>query len=588
MDEIFLNLVNRSISALWLVLAVIVLRMLFRKAPKWINPVLWGIVGLRLIMPFTVESALSLIPSAEPISPGIMYEQEPGIRSSIPAVNDFLNPMISASFTPDPAASVNPLQIWIHAAACVWMAGVCLMLLYTCISTLRLHRRMKTAVLLRDNIYQSENTASPFVLGMIRPRIYLPFGMEEKDRMYVIAHEQAHIGRYDHWTKFFGFLLLCVYWFSPFVWAAYVLFCRDIELACDERVIRRLGAGQRADYSQALLNCSSMRRRIAACPLAFGESDVKRRVKNVLNYRKPGVWIAAAALVSCAVAAVCFLTDPKENGSAASGAAASSESADAQQTASESTAPQADGQGSSISLRIVDGAETGQLILAGESAWDVYVLDAREVPVYLDGKPADVSALEDGMPAEISYNGNIEETYPAGLGGVTSVSVYSQGTGKNPDASFYDLCGLYLQVLNDLWEADRGLNDGIHYVSVDLSGAPGGLTEGEKAAVAWIFAGTHQVECLELSYEELREQGYLTQTQTGGASDKAAVWQWDDGVLFSITQDPDGAEDTFPVLKFDAAKWRSPLGTYYFSGCSASWPEEGGWSGYSVEAEMIS
>lgn len=311
MADLFLKIVNMSISASWLVLAVVVLRFVFKQAPKRFRTVLWGIVGIRLILPFSIESVFSLIPSAETVSPEIMYSRTPAIHSGIPALNSAVNPVISESFTPSPIASANPLQIWIPLAAALWAAGAAVMLACSLVSYLRLRRRVRTAVLFRDHIYQSEHAATPFILGIFRPRIYLPFRLSEKDMPHVIAHEQAHIKRRDHWIKPLGYLLLCVYWFNPLLWLAYILLCRDIELACDERVIKDLGMDQRADYSEALLSCSVRHRMIAACPLAFGEVGVKGRVKNVLNYKKPAFWIIIAAIAACVVLAVCFLTDPK-------------------------------------------------------------------------------------------------------------------------------------------------------------------------------------------------------------------------------------------------------------------------------------
>ncbi|MBP7175800.1 MAG: hypothetical protein KBA53_06235 [Thermoclostridium sp.] len=313
MTDVFLKLINMSISASWLVLVVVIIRLLLKKAPKWLNPVLWGIVGLRLILPFSIESILSLIPSAETISPEVIYSQQPAIHSGIPALNSVVNPIITESFATNPITSASPLQIWIPIAAIVWIVGTTAMLIYTVISYLNLNKRVKTAVLFRDNIYQSENVASPFVLGILHPHIYLPFSINEKDMNPVIAHEQTHMKRRDHWIKPFGFLLLALYWFNPVLWAAYILLCRDIELACDEGVIKELCADQRADYSDALLSCSVSRRMIAACPLAFGEISVKERVKNVLNYKKPAFWLVIVAVVICMVLAVCFLTNPKKD-----------------------------------------------------------------------------------------------------------------------------------------------------------------------------------------------------------------------------------------------------------------------------------
>ena len=310
MSEIFLKIINMSISASYIVLAVLLLRLLLKKAPKWITVVLWDIVAVRLICPFSIESVLSLIPSSEVVSPDIMMDKTPEINTGIPVLNQVINPVISGSFTPDPGTSANPLQLWIPTFAVIWIIGMVALLIYTVISFAKVKRKIGTAVLLRDNIYQSENVVSPFVLGIIKPKIYLPFGMNEKDMEHVVAHEMAHIRRKDHLWKPLGFLLLSLHWFNPLMWLGYVLLCRDIELACDEKVIKELDHDARADYSEALLTCSVNRRMIAACPLAFGEVGVKDRVKSVLNYKKPAFWIIIAAVVACVAVAVCFLTNP--------------------------------------------------------------------------------------------------------------------------------------------------------------------------------------------------------------------------------------------------------------------------------------
>ena len=310
MSEAFLKVVNMSISAGWLVLAVLALRLLLKKAPKWVNVLLWGIVAIRLICPFSIESALSLIPSAETISPEIMMDPTPTVITGIPALNSALNPVISDSFAPDPGDSANPLQIWIQVLSVVWAVGVAGMLAYALISYLRLKKRVSTAFPIGKNIRQSEFVDSPFVLGVIRPVIYLPFRMDSADMEPVIAHELTHIRRKDHWWKPLGYALLAVHWFNPLMWVAYILLCRDIELACDEKVIAELDNESRANYTQALVACSVNRRAIAACPLAFGEVGVKERVKSIMNYRKPTFWGMVTALVVCVVVAVCFLTDP--------------------------------------------------------------------------------------------------------------------------------------------------------------------------------------------------------------------------------------------------------------------------------------
>ena len=311
MADIFLKIVNMSISASWIALAVLILRLLLKKAPKWITVLLWGIVAVRLVCPFNFESVMSLIPSTETISTDIMIDKTPTIDSGIPVINNTINPIISSSFAPDPVASANPLQILIPILSIVWIVGIVILLVYTAISYLRVKRKIGTAVLLRNNIYQSESVVSPFVLGIIKPKIYLPFKMKEQDMEHVIAHEEAHIRRKDHLWKPLGFLILTIHWFNPLMWLGYVLLCRDIELACDEKVIKELNTEQKADYSQALLTCSVNRRMIAACPLAFGEVGVKNRVKSVLNYKKPAFWIIVIAVVTSVIVAVCFLTNPR-------------------------------------------------------------------------------------------------------------------------------------------------------------------------------------------------------------------------------------------------------------------------------------
>ena len=313
MNELFLKIINMSISASWLVLAVLILRFVLKKAPKWINVLLWGIVAIRLICPFSFESTLSIIPSAETIPLNICMDTTPTINSGISAINNAVNPIISQSNTPMAGASVNLLQITIGIYEYIWIFGMIALALYTAISYWRLRRKVDTAVRYKDNIFQSENVSFPFVLGIIKPRIYLPFKMNGQYLEHVVAHEQAHICRKDHWWKPLGFLLLMIHWFNPLMWLAYVLLCRDIELACDEKVIKELGNEQRGDYTQALVACSVNRRMIAACPLAFGEVSVKERVKSVMNYKKPAFWVIIISVIVCVGVAVCFLTNPKQD-----------------------------------------------------------------------------------------------------------------------------------------------------------------------------------------------------------------------------------------------------------------------------------
>ena len=311
MAEIFQKALNMSIAAGWLILAVIALRLLLRRAPKRFRLLLWAVVGLRLALPWSIESALSLIPSAQTLPEGIMLERAPVLDTGISSLNGAINPGFTAAFTPELGASANPLQVLLPIAAAFWMLGAAAMLLWALVSWLRLRKRVREAVRLEENVYECE-IASPFVLGLFRPRIYLPFSLENGERELVLAHERAHITAGDHIIKPLGWLLLAAHWYNPLVWLAYALFCRDIELACDERVVRGLSLSDRADYSQALLDLSRPRGGVRACPLAFGESSVKGRVKSVLSYKKPAFWLVLLAVVVCVGAAVCFLTDPKE------------------------------------------------------------------------------------------------------------------------------------------------------------------------------------------------------------------------------------------------------------------------------------
>ena len=318
MSGIFLKLLNLSISASWLVLVVLALRLVLKRAPKWVNVLLWGMVALRLMLPFSIESALSLIPSAETLSPEVVrFDPAPTITSGVEFIDNAVNPSLSESFAAAPLASVNPLYVWTYLAGWVWLIGLAAMLLYALVSYLRLRRRVSASIPLRENIYVCDEVPSPFILGIVRPRIYLPSALDETQRGSVLSHERAHLARRDHWWKPLGYALLAVYWFNPLLWLAYTLLCRDIELACDERVLRGMDAGQVKDYSSALLACSVPRRMLAACPLAFGEVGVGARVKNALRYKKPAFWVVAASVIVCIVVAVCFLTNPRTDTDAA-------------------------------------------------------------------------------------------------------------------------------------------------------------------------------------------------------------------------------------------------------------------------------
>lgn len=310
MDAVFLKLLNMSLAASWVVLAVVLLRQLLKKAPKWINCLLWALVAVRLVCPFSLESALSLIPSAEPLPQDIIYGRSFDINTGIDFVDVPLNDYLSDRYYEGVTVPADNGSYIMTVLACLWLVGMAAMTAYAIVSYLRLRKKVDACIRVSDNVRICDYIETPFILGIRKPVIYLPTSMEPDAAEYVLAHERAHLKRRDHWWKPIGFLLLTVHWFNPLMWLAYILLCRDIELACDEKVIRDMNGEQKRSYSEALLNCSMPRYLIAACPLAFGEVGVKERVKSVLNYKKPAFWLVLAAVLVCIAVAVCFLTDP--------------------------------------------------------------------------------------------------------------------------------------------------------------------------------------------------------------------------------------------------------------------------------------
>ena len=315
MEEIFLKLLNMSITAGWLILAVLCIRLIFRKIPKWMICLLWGAVAFRLICPFSMESRFSILPSTEPIKSSTVVGGEvqnyiPSIDSHLTIVENTINPMLAESYAYNPAASVAPWQITIYLVSLAWAGGMILLIICAMGSMIRLHMLVREAVCVKNNIYICDAVKSPFILGIVKPRVYLSSALSEKEMDYIIAHESAHLRRKDHWWKPLGYLLLCIYWFNPLCWAAYAMLCKDIELACDEKAARDMTFHEKKEYSNVLLSCAGQRRLVMVCPLAFGEVGIKERVKSVLNYKKPTLWIMIAATVILVILAICFLTNP--------------------------------------------------------------------------------------------------------------------------------------------------------------------------------------------------------------------------------------------------------------------------------------
>ena len=307
MTAVFLKLLNMSITAGYLVLAVLLARLFLKKSPKWICCLLWGVVALRLILPFSFESSLSLIPSAEVIPQNITTSSAPAIHSGITVVNSAVNPMMTQSVI----ESGNMWQKVLSVTSIVWLVGMAALLLYGIISYIVLRWQIRASIKLQDGVYACDNISSPFIFGFLCPRIYLPSGLDFQTTSYVLLHERIHLHRKDHWWKPLGFCLLAVYWFNPLLWVAYILLCRDIEQSCDEKVIRQMDIQDKQGYSLALVSCSSHRRMIMACPVAFGQVSVKSRIQAIVNYKKPTFWILLTSIALCVVISVCFLTNPE-------------------------------------------------------------------------------------------------------------------------------------------------------------------------------------------------------------------------------------------------------------------------------------
>ncbi|WP_051199049.1 M56 family metallopeptidase [Butyrivibrio hungatei] len=290
MEQVFLFVLNNAITVSVLIIAIIMVRALGKKMPKWITCMLWMIVAVKLTVPVQFESVMSLIPTGKPIPTNIITENNPQINSGI-------------------SSSVNSLQIFFRIGALVWLTGVILMLTYAVATYVLIRKRVSVSVKIDSKVYECDDISDSFILGTISPKVYIPSSLPEGAREYILKHEFAHLSRYDHLWKPLGFLILSVYWFNPLCWIAYILLCKDIEYACDEKVTKNIEKDEKAEYCRILLENSMPRKLIAACPVAFGGIDVKDRIKNVVNYKKPAFWITIASIMVCVAVRVCFATN---------------------------------------------------------------------------------------------------------------------------------------------------------------------------------------------------------------------------------------------------------------------------------------
>ncbi|MHB8061791.1 MAG: DUF5301 domain-containing protein [Ruminiclostridium sp.] len=308
MEDLFLSVLNMSLTASYVIAAVMLVRLFLKKAPKAISYALWAVAGFRLVFPFSFESVFSLLPfKSAPIPADISMQPIPRVDSGIRVVDNVVSSVFSAGA---PTASVNPLQLWLAAGAYLWLAGIAVMLVYSVVSIVLLKRRLNGAMLIEDNIYKADNLKTPFVLGLFRPEIYVPAGLSDEEYRYIILHERTHIRRHDHVVKYLAYFILCLHWFNPLVWAAFLLMSADMEMSCDERVLKEMGSETKKAYSMSLLSLAAERRIIGGSPLAFGEGNIKGRIKNILNFKRPAFWVMILSVAAVILAVVCLLTNP--------------------------------------------------------------------------------------------------------------------------------------------------------------------------------------------------------------------------------------------------------------------------------------
>lgn len=308
LEKIFLQVINMSYIASIVIVFILVARLLLAKAPKKYSYILWAVALVRLIVPISFESVLSLVPvNSTPVSNDVLYDISPNINTGMPNIDQSISGSLPAA---DVVASVNPMQVWIFIGSFIWILGIAILLIYGMVSLIRMKGKLKNANCEKDNIYQSDNVTIPFVLGLIQPKIYLPASLSESEKEYILLHEQTHIKRFDHIIRFISYLVLCIHWFNPLAWIAFWLSGKDMEMSCDESVINQLGHSVKKDYSQSLLNLTTVRMKIGLTPLAFGEGDTKGRIKNILNFKQPKFYIIIIALAILIITSIGLLSNP--------------------------------------------------------------------------------------------------------------------------------------------------------------------------------------------------------------------------------------------------------------------------------------
>lgn len=407
MEDLFISVLNMSLTASYVIAAIILARLFLKKAPKFISCILWAVAGFRLVFPFSFESVFSLIPfKTQPIPADIAMQPIPRVDSGIIVVDNAVSSVLPAAA---PVASVNPLQIWQAIVAYLWLAGIAVMLIYSVVSIILLKRQLRDAVLTEGNIYEANNLKTPFVLGFIHPKIYIPSGLSAEEKSYIILHEQTHIKRIDHLVKLASFLILCVHWFNPLVWMAFLLMSADMEMSCDERVLREMGGDIKKSYSTSLLSMATGRRLINGSPLAFGEGNIKGRIKNVLNFRKPTVWVIVVSVVLVAILSLGFAANKAAPDNSSAGVPLS------EATRLQPTAPKLlPGQSIGVDMVNLDYASDDIVIFHDYFGLFVYDLNSKKIIRSLDLNPIGCTATQGDNYCDVtvSADGNTIQLHP--------------------------------------------------------------------------------------------------------------------------------------------------------------------------------
>lgn len=416
MENIFLSVLNMSLTGSYVIVAIMLARLLLKRVPKIVSYTLWAVAGFRLIFPFSFESVFSLIPfNSAPIPADIAMQPIPRVDSGIPTVDNAVSHVLP---TIPPTASVNPLQICVTVGSYLWFVGIMVMLIYSIISIILQKRRLKGAMLIESNIYEADNLKTPFVLGLFRPIIYIPKGLSEEEKYYIVLHEWTHIRRCDHMVKFFAYFILCLYWYNPLVWVAFLLMVTDMEMSCDEWVLKEMGGNIKKAYSTSLLSLATGQHLVNSSPLAFGEGNIERRIKNVLNFKKPVAWVIIVAIIFVVVLSVGFATNRdndtaselQSNTSQTSGSNQEASPYALQQTVLEPTAAEWSTEQSIdiVGIPELDYASDDIVVFHGYFGLFVYDLDTQQIIRSLDLEPLKCAAIQgdDYCEVTVSKDGN--------------------------------------------------------------------------------------------------------------------------------------------------------------------------------------